>query len=83
MTRDDIRGALIRALAEVAPETDASRIDPHANLRDALDLDSMDFLNFVVGVHQQLHVEVPETDYPKMRTLDACVSYVASRLGVP
>lgn len=83
MTRDEIRSAVVRALAEIAPETDAGTIDPGANLREALDLDSMDFLNFVVGVHERLHVDVPEADYPKLSTLDACVTYVAARLGVP
>lgn len=82
MTRDDIKASLVRALAEIAPETDAAGIDPSANLREALDLDSMDFLNFVVLVHELLHVDVPEADYPKMSTLDACVGYMASRLGV-
>jgi acyl carrier protein len=83
MTRDEIRAAVIHSLADIAPETDASALDPHANLREALDLDSMDFLNFVVGVHEVLHVDVPESDYAKMSTLDACTSYLASRLGIP
>lgn len=83
MTRDEIRTAVLRALAGIAPETDAARIDPKRNLREALELDSMDFLNFVVAVHQDLGVVVPEADYPKMSTLDACLEYLASRMGAP
>lgn len=50
------------------------------NLRDQLDLDSMDVLNFVVALHQELGVEIPETDYAKLITLDAIVTYRAARL---
>lgn len=50
-----------------------------AALREQLDLDSMDALNFVVALHGALGVEIPETDYPKLVTLDACVEYLAAR----
>ena len=43
----------------------------------------MDFLNFVIGVHKELHVEIPEADYPRLGTLDGCVAYLGERLGVP
>lgn len=81
MTKDAIRAAVVRALGAVAPEADAGVLDPRASLRDALELDSMDFLNFVAGVHAELGVDVPEADYPKMTTLAGAVDYLASRLG--
>jgi acyl carrier protein len=48
------------------------------NLRDQLDLDSMDVLNLVVALHGTLGVEIPEADYPRLATLDDCVEYLAS-----
>jgi acyl carrier protein len=50
-------------------------------LREQLDIDSMDVLNFVSAIDQELHVSIPEVDYPKTATLDGCVDYVAERLG--
>ncbi len=81
MTHEDIRIAVERALHKVAPEADASKVDPHADLRDALDLDSMDFLGFVTQLHAILNVDVPERDYGKVRTLDDAVADLASRLA--
>ena len=82
MTRDEIRAAVLRALGEIAPEADLSAITPDLPFRDQLDLDSMDFLNFVIAAHAALHVEIPEADYPKLATLDGCVDYLA-RAGEP
>ena len=41
----------------------------------------MDFLRFVVGLHERLHVDIPERDYAKVRTLDTCVSYLEAKLA--
>ncbi len=63
-------------LGEIAPEADLRRLQPHVNLRDQLDIDSMDFLNFVIALHKQFSLDIPESDYPKLTTLDGCVAYV-------
>lgn len=81
MTREEIRQVVDVALQRVAPEADPARLKPHVNLRDQLDLDSMDFLNFVIGLHRALHVEIPEADYPKYVTLEGCVDHLASLLA--
>ncbi len=80
MTRDEIRAAVLRALGDVAPEADLARLDPRAAFRDQLDLDSMDVLNFVTVLHDALGVDVPESDYSKLATLDAAVEYLAARV---
>jgi acyl carrier protein len=80
MTRDEVRQAVLDALSSVAPEIDTASLQPDTPLRDAYDLDSMDFLNFVIGVHKRLHVDVPEADYPKLTTLDGAVDYLTARL---
>ena len=77
----DARTAVIASLATVAPEADLDRLAPDADLRDELDLDSMDFLNFVVGVHDRTGVEVPDRDYPQLLTLAACIHYVDAALA--
>jgi acyl carrier protein len=81
MTRDDITAALIDELGRIAPETDASRLDPHADLREELDIDSMDFLNLVAALADRLRIDIPETDYPQLATLGHAVDYLAQRLG--
>jgi acyl carrier protein len=82
MTRDDILAAVLDALSDVAPEADPAAIKPDVDLRDQLDIDSMDFLNFVIGLNQQVGVDVPERDYPSLATLDGCVDYLAQHLPV-
>jgi len=77
MTNDAIKAAVLRAIARVAPEVDLTTLDPGVNLRDQLDLDSVDFMNVVVAIHADLGIDVPEADYPKLTSLDACVAYLA------
>ena len=79
MTREETVAVLARVLARIAPEADLARVDPRADLREALDLDSMDFLNFVVGVHEATGVEIPEADAPKLASVDGAVAYLAER----
>jgi acyl carrier protein len=81
MTRDEIRNTVLRALGSVAPETDTTHLQPNVSLREQLDIDSMDFLNFVIALHRALQVEIPEADYPKLATLDGCVEYLLAALG--
>jgi acyl carrier protein len=79
MTPTEIREAVFRVLGAIAPEFESDQIRPELDLRDQLDLDSMDFLNFVIGVHKELHVEIPEADYPKLGTLNGCIAYLSAR----
>jgi acyl carrier protein len=83
MTRDEIRGKLLGILAGIAPEADLSKLNPDVPLRDELDIDSIDFMNFLIGISEQLHVDVPETDYAKVATLNRSVDHLASLLASP
>ena len=76
MTRDDLRTTVLEVLGTIAPEAELARVPDDASLREALDLDSMDFLNFVIALHERLHVDIPERDYPKLATLAGCVDYL-------
>ena len=82
MNEADIRTILQEELGNVAPEMDLQKLDSTADLREALDIDSMDFLNFVVAVHHRLGVDIPELDYPKLITLDRAVTYLKGKLEV-
>jgi acyl carrier protein len=79
MTTDEIRAVVQRQLARVAPETRSMELRPDSNLREQVDLDSMDFLSFLVGVGQELNIEIPEADYAQIDTIDHCVAYLAAR----
>jgi acyl carrier protein len=81
MTRDEIRAQVLAALAAVVPELEPAELRPDRPLRDELDIDSMDFLNFTIGMHKAFGVEIPEQDYRRLATLDACVDYVAAALA--
>jgi acyl carrier protein len=78
MTPDDIRAAVLRALARIAPEADLEHLQPDVSFREQLDVDSMDFLNFVIALHKDLGVEIPEREYPKLATLRGCIEFVTS-----
>ena len=80
MNEADLRQAVLQALYSIAPEAEGEPIDARANLRDQLDIDSMDYLNFLVALKNALGVEVPEADYAQVASLDDCVRYLAVRL---
>ena len=81
MTKDEINATVLRLLGNIAPEADLTQLKPDANIRDELDIDSMDFLNFAIAVHEALHVEIPEADYPQLATINGCVEYLAARVA--
>jgi acyl carrier protein len=82
MTDIDIRKVVQEELSDIAPEADLASIDPAADLREALDIDSMDFLTFITAVHHRLGCDIPEIDYPKLVTLDGAVAYLTAKLGL-
>lgn len=79
MTPDVILAHVVAVLADIAPDADPTRIDRGANLREELDIDSMDFLHLVQGLHARTGVDIPESDYAKVGTLDALIQYIALR----
>lgn len=74
----DAREQILRLLGEIAPEADLAALNPDVSFRDQLDLDSMDFLNFVVSLHKAFDMDIPESDYPKYMTLNGCLAQVAA-----
>ena len=82
MTRNDVTAVLVDELGRIAPEMDPAGIDQAADLREQLDIDSMDFLNLVTALHERLNLDIPEIDYPDLTTLGHAVEYLARRLDV-
>ena len=81
MSNLDVAVVLREELGNIAPEIDLKTVDAGADLREALDIDSMDFLNFVTAIHHRLGVDIPEVDYPKLVTLDGAVQYLEAKLA--
>ena len=82
MTEAELRKTVLDTLGDIAPEADLDVLSPDKDLREELDIDSMDFLNFVIALHEKLGVDIPEADYPQLVTLDGAVGYLAARCGV-
>ncbi len=75
-TSQDTRGVVLSVLTSIAPEVEADDISDDVLLRDQVDLDSMDWLNFLLGIHKRFNVDIPESDYASLRTLADVVGYV-------
>jgi acyl carrier protein len=82
MTREAITQAVLVALTDVAPEIDTTTLRTDMNLRDQTDLDSMDSLNFLIAVHEALHVDISEADWARLLTIDELVEFVTPRVPV-
>jgi acyl carrier protein len=80
VTRDELRDVVLTELARVAPELDPKMLRLDAPLRDQIDIDSMDFLNFIIALHDRFGVEIPEVDYGQLSTVDAVVGYIEAKL---
>ena len=80
MTTDDSRTVVLGLLRQIAPEADLDAIDPDRDLRREIDLDSLDFQTLIEQVAASTGVEVPETDYPQVRSLSGLAGYLAARL---
>jgi len=76
MTDAELKTLVMDTILEIAPEADFDTLDPDDGLREQLDLDSMDFLNVVIGLHEALGIDIPEADYPKLFTLNDAVAYL-------
>jgi acyl carrier protein len=79
MDPSQVRTTIAQVLAAIAPEVDLATLDPQAPLRDQVDLDSMDFLNLIVGLHERLQVDIPESDYARLVSLDDLIAYLAAK----
>jgi acyl carrier protein len=79
MTRDEIRNSVLAVLLQIAPEADRQSLRDDVELREQLDLDSMDLLNFAIGIHKRFGVEIPEADYGRLTTIKGCIDFILAK----
>jgi len=79
--RQTLQTTALQVLRSIAPEIEPDDIEPSKPLRHQVDLDSMDWLNFLIGLHQRLGVNIPEADYARLVTLDNVLDYLQAKLG--
>ena len=81
MNREELTQAILQTLASIAPEVEPGSIVPDKLLRDQVDLDSADWLNFLVALHAKLGVDIPDADVGKLTTLTKLIDYCERKLG--
>ena len=79
MTQAEIKALFAELIGDIAPEADVSSLSDDEDMRDALDLDSMDFNNLIVALHKRTGIDVPESDYSKLFTLRGVMDYLGKR----
>mgnify|MGYP003537342779 FL=1 len=80
MEEKELRAVVIATLKTIAPEVEEGDLRPDRPLRNQVDLDSMDWLNFLIGLHEKLKVEIPEADYARLVTLGDVLDYLKVKL---
>lgn len=77
----NVRQIVIDIISDIAPDEDVSNLDDNRSLREQLDLDSMDFLDIVMELRKRHKIEVPQEDYPKLASLESCVTYLSPKFA--
>jgi len=81
MRRDELRRIILEEISNIAPEADLAGLGDEDDMREALDLDSMDIFNLVVALSQRLGVDIPDADAGQLVMLGTAVDYLADRAG--
>jgi acyl carrier protein len=81
--RQKLTNTVLTLLQAIAPEIEPATLAPHRPLRQQVDLDSMDWLNFLVSLHEHLGVNIPESDYAGLVCLDDVLNYLQARTASP
>jgi acyl carrier protein len=79
--RQTLMDTAVAALRAIAPELEPDALEPGRPLRHQVDLDSMDWLNFLVSLHDRLKVNIPEADYARLVSLNDVVDYLQTKLA--
>ena len=79
MNKEEIEKMIFQLLKKFAPETDPDQLSPHETIRESLNIDSYDFLQFIVALDEKLKIEIPEEDYGKISTLGTLTDYLINK----
>ncbi len=77
MNREEIKQTVLEVMQAVVPEMEPAALDGRVSFRDQFEIDSVDYLNFVLALEKRLGMHIPEVDYPRLSSLDGCVDYLA------
>lgn len=80
MNEDEIKQTIFQLLKRIAPDTEPSELKPDQNIRETLNIDSFDSLQFIVALNEKLTIEIPEDDYGKIPTLQKLISYIKNKM---
>ncbi len=80
MTKAEINEIVVNKLRKIAPEVDFDALPETENLREELDIDSIDWLNFLVTLDEELGIAIPESDYEQLDTLEHLIDYLCRSL---
>jgi acyl carrier protein len=80
MSKEEITKTIFQLLKQIAPDTEPSALKPDENIRQTLDIDSFDTLQFLVALNEKLGIEIPEADYGKITTLKTLVNYILDKM---
>lgn len=78
MNEKQLISTILESLVEVAPEISPNEINPSINFRDQFEIDSIDYLNFILKLEKKLNIKIPDLDYPKLSSQAGCISYLSS-----
>lgn len=78
MTTDEAKAVIFGVLGNVAPEIDPTTVDHDVDLSEQLDLDSMDFLNWMIGISEVTKLEIPQRDATEFLTIDGAAAYLTA-----
>jgi acyl carrier protein len=80
MTKDEIKDVILDILSDIAPDDDLSALKDEVAFREQMQLDSMDFLDIVMELRKRYRVQIPEEDYPNLRSMESTVEYLEPRM---
>jgi acyl carrier protein len=81
MNREELSKRVLELLTEIAPDVDGASVIPQVAFRDQFDFDSMDTLNFAISLNREFGVDIPETDYSQLASLEKCLAYLAPKIA--
>jgi acyl carrier protein len=76
MNEAEIKNIIYQSLKKIAPETEPSDLAEDENIREILNIDSFDYLQFIISLDEKLGVEIPEQDYGKITTIKELIEYL-------
>ncbi len=75
----ELKARILGLLTDIAPDVDADSVQSDVDFRDQFDFDSMDQLHFAIALHQAFEIDIPESEYPRLASIDKCLAFVRAR----